>query len=95
MFAKLKTIYKYRFAENEENVNETAAVPPVSEKSARGRRKNIRQQKTSTPSRRGRRSFNQSNTSEIAPTDPPASPEPVEKPDANMCLKVFNSFISL
>lgn len=58
--------------------------------SLRGRKKSTRGSKTVTPSRRGRRSFNQSaDTTELIQPQPPVTMEVTEKPDANMCLKVF------
>lgn len=75
----------------QENANGTATIPYMLDRmSLRGRKKSTRGSKTVTSSRRGRRSFNQTTeTSELTQPQPPVTMEVTEKPDANMCLKVF------
>lgn len=79
------TITAVRTKQRSEDVTDPNYVPErfvSSRKRGRGTRQN--------PSRRGRRTTSYVDT-EVLPESPPVQPNPVpvEKPDANMCLKVI------
>ncbi|CAH1980548.1 unnamed protein product [Acanthoscelides obtectus] len=54
---------------------------------ARGRKRGIRQNRGGSAPKRGRRMSHQVDMPMMQQQQPPPQPEPVEKPDANMCLK--------
>lgn len=57
----------------------------------RGRKRQIRSPRgggNMMPSKRGRRMSSNVDIPMMPPPQPAAPPEPIEKPDANMCLKV-------
>lgn len=74
-------------SETVENPLENGPVtPPLPDRSTRARRKYTRGR---TTGKRGRRPYNNAEVPEVSQnTPPPPPPEPIEKPDANMCLKV-------
>lgn len=83
-------------AASEEAVDDPQPMHQMMERqSFRGRKRGIRNQRQNTPSKRGRRMSHASDMPIMAPPQHPAQQEPIEKPDANMCLKVrllYNTF---
>lgn len=80
----------------EENVDDPQPMHPhLMERSPlRGRKRTMRGSGTprGSQSKRGRRMSQQVDMPMMQPVPPSAPPEPQEKPDANMCLKVFDIF---
>lgn len=83
-------------AASEEAVDDPQPIHQIMERqSFRGRKRGMRNTRQSTPSKRGRRMSHASDMPIMAPPQPPTPQEPIEKPDANMCLKVgllYNKF---
>lgn len=78
----------------EEAVDDPQPMHHIMERQAvRGRKRPGRPPKN-TGSKRGRRASSQMEIPMMAPPQPPPPPEPVEKPDANMCLKVITHYKS-
>lgn len=76
-------------AATEENTEESQPVAPITPKPSCSRGRKRAAKGRGTPSKRGRRTSQVSDTPTTSTAQqPPAPPEPVEKPDANMCLKV-------
>lgn len=71
----------------EQNVDNNTQLPLIDRQPLRGRKRGMRQNRGGG-GKRGRRSHNVDVPMISQPQPQPNPPEPIEKPDANMCLKV-------
>lgn len=60
----------------------------IDRQALRGRKRANRPARNINPSKRGRRMSSHVDMPLLPPPQPQQPPEPIEKPDANMCLKV-------